>query len=89
MTQLTAQEQNLLAQITSAVRQVVREELEAAKPVEQPVVTVTATNTTPVVAEEPVAVVAEQPAKPAEQPVVAEEQTAKPPKWYEKKKAKK
>ena len=45
MAQLTAQEQNLLTQMTAVIRQVVREELEAAKPVEQPV---------PVVAEQPV-----------------------------------
>ena len=89
MTQLTAQEQNLLAQITAAVRQVVREELEAAKPA--PVEAVApAGEPTPAAAEPAPPVVAEQPAKPAEQHVVAKGETTKPPKWYEsKKKAKK
>ena len=84
MTQLTAQEQNLLAQITAAVRQVVREELEAAKPTAKPV-------EAPVVVEGLVAVVAEQPIavepvstaaveQPA--PVVVEGKTTGRPKWY-------
>ena len=87
MTQLTAQEKNFLEQMTAAVRQVVREELDAPKPA--PVEAVApAGEATPAAVEQPVA--AEQPAKPAEQPVVAEGGTTKPPKWYEsKKKAKK